>query len=280
MIYSFCFLTNTTVYPAVEEWFSVPGRLIDTTQDPPVPEDDYIPGREYPSTEPLHDSTKTVLCLTRTCHQIRSEIIPLYFGSNMFSFGYSKDMYKFIVNIGKEGREALRQLQFAWSFNHPQKHTSKLGDCINLQKLHIGIYRVQMPRLGPLENADIWKWRRHGVNTSKLLYKLPRSVEFKIREVTPHEEVISHFFEGDQRNEWPIYPEEPPDEDAPIHDFNEGLVEEFEARVKETVKEYDRLEAEAVLERQRKAAIEEEVLGRRRNAAVVGEKKRQAARME
>ena len=107
------------------------------------------------------------------------------------------------------------------------------------------------------------------MNTSKLLYKLPRSVEFKIREVTPNEEVISHFFEGDL-----IFPYEEG------YAF-EGLVEEFEARVKETVKEYDRLEAEEVLERQRNAAIVgEEVLGRRRNAAIVGEKKRQAARMK
>ena len=61
MIYSFCFLTNTTVYPVIEEYFLVPSLFINTTEDLLVPEEYFIPSREYPSTDPLHDSTKTIL---------------------------------------------------------------------------------------------------------------------------------------------------------------------------------------------------------------------------
>lgn len=51
-------------------------------------------------------------------------------------------MYKFVANIGKEGRQALQQVEFAIPFGecaHPGYHLLKLGDCINLQRLQIGV---------------------------------------------------------------------------------------------------------------------------------------------
>ena len=186
----------------------------------------------------------------------------------MFSFGYSNDMYRFTVYIGKEGRQELRQLQFSWEYNHPNKYTSKLGDYINLQRLYIGLNRINIEHLSLREDPDIWKWKGYSEHTLKLLHQLPRSVELKIREVTPNNKNISYFFEGDQTTRQLIYPAELEviysDESF---EFKEGIVEEFEARVKERLKEYDMPKVE-------------EVLGRRRNAAIVGEKKRQAARME
>ena len=189
----------------------------------------------------------------------------------MFSFGYSTDMYRFTVRIGKEGRQALRQLEFAWSFNHPKKHTSKLGDCINLQRLHIGLNRIKMEGLSLRENPNIWKWRGHGEHTLKLLYQLPRGLELKIRQVGSHMGEISPFFEGDQPTGRPIYPDGPDfwyqGEEGTEFEFKEGVVEEFEAKLKESLKQSD-------------MPVVQEVQGRRRNAAIVGEKKRQATTMK
>ena len=90
-------------------------------------------------------------------------------------------MYEFTVNIGKEGRQALWQLEFAWDKDHPKQHISKLKDCVNLQSLYIGLIRMGMSRLS--NRQDIWDWEDHGECTWKLLRQLPRDFELKIREV-------------------------------------------------------------------------------------------------
>lgn len=70
-IFKLCFPTNTTVYPSVDLW-------------------------GFPTRH--EDGVKTALSLARTCHKIRTEVIPLYCGSNMFSFTASFQMHKFLVS--------------------------------------------------------------------------------------------------------------------------------------------------------------------------------------
>ena len=51
-------------------------------------------------------------------------------------------MYRFTMGIGKGSRQALRKLEVTWVYSqcdHPEYYLSQLADCINLQRLHIGL---------------------------------------------------------------------------------------------------------------------------------------------
>ena len=142
-------------------------------------------------------------------------------------------MYQFTVNIGKEGREVLRQLEFAWDYSrrdHPKHHLSKLRDCISLQRLHIGLDHWVINHLRTInvnrnKKIDIWEWKEQGEQTWEVLCQLPHGLELKIREVNCFrflDEQISAFFEGPIEL---IYP------NLKI----EGLVEKYETKLKENL---------------------------------------------
>lgn len=142
-------------------------------------------------------------------------------------------MYRFMVNIGKEGRQALRQLEFVWDYSHPKNHLSVLRDCVNLQRLHIGLGHFMIDDLRAInkkktknQKMDIWEWMGQGEYTSELLRQLPRDLELKIREVNSFQDSdaqISSFFKG------PIKLIRP-------NLKNDGIVEKFEAELKENLR--------------------------------------------
>ena len=157
-------------------------------------------------------------------------------------------MYKFTVNIGKEGRQALRQLEFALDYSrrdHPEHHLSKLRDCVNLQRLHIGLDHWMIKDLQLFniyknkdKKIDIWEWKGQGEQTWGVLCQLPRGLELKIREVNSFQSPdakISTFFEG-----------------LVGHD---GVVEKYEAELKENLR--------CLREGQRRAAVEGQMKRRR-----------------
>ena len=136
-------------------------------------------------------------------------------------------MYQFMINIGKEGRQALRQLEFSWDDSR-RDHLSILRDCINLQRLHIGLNHwmiedLRLFNINKNKNVDIWEWQGQGEQVWAVLCQLPRSLELKIREVNPLQypgEQISLFFEGPIK---PLY----------VGFKGDGLVEKYEAELKE-----------------------------------------------
>ena len=142
-------------------------------------------------------------------------------------------MYHFTVNIGKEGRQALRQLEFTLDYysqrDYPKYHLSKLRDCVNLQRLHIGLDHCMIKDLHAVNKnkyhkIDIWDWNGHGEQTLELLCQLPRGLELKIREVNSFQSPdaqISTFF-GPIKV---IYPDSKSD----------GVVEKYEAKLKENL---------------------------------------------
>ena len=200
-IYDLCFPTNTTVYPTKDSYNRPTGH---------------------------EDGIKAVLSLASTCRQIRTEVVSIYYGSNMFSFSVSCQMYRFTVNIGKDGREAIRQLEFPWDYEYPMQPVSRLGECISLQRLHIGLNRTMMPSFSLRQ--DIWE--AYGISILRALHALPPHVDLKIREVgmCSPEAQISPFFEGVQPTGRPMYPL------SAVHffgEFDDSVVEKFEAMLKE-----------------------------------------------
>ena len=135
----------------------------------------------------------------------------MFFGSNKFSFALGLEMYHFMSSIGKEGRQEIQQLEFGWNHDNNQyddDYGSLLRDCLNLQRLYIGLdHRVMedlrffnrrhslrhSPGHSP-QQLEIWDWRGQGEDIWKVLTQLPRSLkELKVREVR---EVDSFGFDG------------------------------------------------------------------------------------
>ena len=76
------------------------------------------------------------------------------------------------------------------------------------------------------QKMDIWEWMGQGEYTSELLRQLPRDLELKIREVNSFQDSdaqISSFFKG------PIKLIRP-------NLKNDGIVEKFEAELKENLR--------------------------------------------
>ena len=99
-----------------------------------------------------------------------------------------------MVNIGKEGRQTLQKLEFIWDFGDPERQLlSKLRDCTNLRKLHIGLYHSTTQNLRDFnkhkskhQKKDLWEWCGQGEQTWELISQQPYGLELKIRE--------GHFF--------------------------------------------------------------------------------------
>ena len=116
----------------------------------------------------------------------------MYFANNTFSFPYPNQMYQFMVNIGKEGGQALRRLEFIWEFSDSKYHLlSKLRDCTNLQRLYIGLDFSTMPdleefneRKSKSQKKNLWEWEGQGEQVWELIpqQQQPDSLELKIRE--------------------------------------------------------------------------------------------------
>lgn len=215
-IFKLCFPTHRTIYLAVNMR-------------------DYLTlGNEYDDginlDEPI--GIKATISLARTCRQIGTEVMGLYCGTNMFSFIASYQMYQFLVNIGRRGRQAIRELEFAWDSPDEHNHLLILTDCHNLQRLHFGLNHWNIEDIRDYNicengwwwkgeekrNVDIWEWKGQGMYILNVLYHLPRDLEVKIREVRPlyyAPEQMSRFFEG------------------PIKLQSDSLVEKYEAELKE-----------------------------------------------
>lgn len=101
----------------------------------------------------------------------------------MLSFSRSYQIYHFTVNIGKAGRQALRQLQFALDYdsqrNYLKHHVSKLRDYINLQRVYIRLDHCMIKNLYT-QKIDIWDWKGYSEKNLELLSQLPSSLELKI----------------------------------------------------------------------------------------------------
>lgn len=92
----------------------------------------YLPYDQYGRRTGHEARIKTVFLLNRTCRQIRAEVVPRCFANNMFSFATSYQMYRFAVNIGRdgrEGREAIRQLEFTWGYEYLIQRAPLLKEC-------------------------------------------------------------------------------------------------------------------------------------------------------
>ena len=172
--------------------------------------------------------TKTAVALACTCHEIRDEVMPIFFGSNKFTFAWGFQMYEFMINIGQKSRQMLRQLEFGWNHNE-RHHLAILTDCSNLQRLHIGLHHLNIEDIryfNTIENTNIgiWEWAGQGAYIWDVLCQLPHGLDVKIREVMFFEdEQISVFFEGSIK---PVY----------TGFISDGLVEKFEVEVKESLR--------------------------------------------
>ena len=172
--------------------------------------------------------TKTAVALACTCHEIRDEVMPIFFGSNKFTFAWGFQMYEFMINIGQKSRQMLRQLEFGWNHNE-RHHLAILTDCSNLRRLHIGLHHLNIEDIryfNTIENTNIgiWEWAGQGAYIWDVLCQLPHGLDVKIREVMFFEdEQISVFFEGSIK---PVY----------TGFISDGLVEKFEVEVKESLR--------------------------------------------
>ena len=157
----------------------------------------------------------------------------------MFSFTTSSQMYRFTVKIGKGGRQVIQGLEFSYDHNRPE-HLAILTGCRNLQRLHIGlehwnIERLRRDNIKDKTNIGVWEWERQGTYIWEVLYRLPHhGLDLKIREVTTlyYGEHMSSFFEGPIK---PLY----------IGFTSDGLVEKYEAEVKEYLRRLPVREAKA-----------------------------------
>ena len=205
MIYSYAFPTNETICP------------------PPAL-----------SMEP--NGTQTVLALGRTCRKIRAEVIPMYFASNMFTFPYAHQMYKFMARIGREGRQALRQVEFVWDFTNSKYHlSSQLRDCTQLQRLHIGFHYWITGDLQEFnefksryQQKDLWEWEGQGEKVWEVISRQPDGLELKIRE---------EYYHHCPYQRTTIF-------EVPAS----GAVEEFEAELKEGLRRLGRGKRRAAVE--------------------------------
>lgn len=235
----------------------------------------------FPTNTTSHsaEGIQAALSLARTCHKIRDEVIELYFEHNIFSFSTAFQMHKFLVNIGQEGRQAIREIEFAWDCDQPKQYIYKLKGCINLQTLNIGLIRGFLGGGGDYREF-IWK----------LVRQLPRGLELKIREVLINKSTdpISEFFREDFRLN-PLRRQ---------RRFGAGIVKRLESQVKEDLRrvwtglrKVRRRNADAALNahgfysywfrlpKSREMVQTRWEMRRRRAAAVEGETKRRAARM-
>ena len=146
----------------------------------------------------------------------------------MSSFPLTGQMYEITVNLGKDGRQALRQLEFVWDYNHPRRDISKLRDCVNLQRLHIGLSCSIVD--DPIHSErDMWEWDQQGDRIWKLLRRLPHDLQLKIRKVERYQRQICPFFEDDQHR---------PRHQAVCFMYHSWLskLEKFEAELKENLR--------------------------------------------
>ena len=200
-IYTFCFPTNTIIYPI-----------------------HYARNRRTR----YEESTKTALSLARTCQQIRTEVIPVYFGKNIFSFSMGYQIHQFMNTIGRDAKEAIQQLQFTWRFGCPKQYILRLRECLALHTLRIGL-NYTMTTTSRRRSPGIWQV--YGPGMLEVLRELPRHLDLKIREVSWFDREISGFFN-------PGHKPTLRDFDIGIvdfavgEDFDVGVVQKFEARLK------------------------------------------------
>lgn len=202
-------------------------------------------------------------------------------------------MYQFMFSIGKENRAAIRQLEFVWGYECPMQQVSLLGECVNLQRLHIGVNRTMMPGMGCTQNI----WKAYGVGTLRAIRGLP-SLDLKVRAVGKFRigGEISAIFEGDQPTRRGVAQSDRFYAGFWFGRFDDGVLGEFQAVLKEELgrdreegarkvqkpKSITRVKKTKILgvEVNLVAVSQEEaqpvVLGRR-GAAVKGEAKRRAA---
>ena len=81
----------------------------------------------------------TVLALALTCRQVHDEAIRFYYGRNTFSFKHTYDLYRYLYMIGEERREWIRSIEIFWQGERQREAAELVGECINLQKLYIGV---------------------------------------------------------------------------------------------------------------------------------------------
>ena len=133
-----------------------------------------------------------------------------------------------MISISKEGRQAIRHLEFGWNHDRCDFRLS-LRDCLNLQSLYIGLDHIAMWKLrlfnenkSKHQKVDVWDWRGEGKDIWKVLSQLPHGLtELKVREVDKYswEGRISRFFEGPIN---PVY-------------THSTLIEKYEAELKENL---------------------------------------------
>lgn len=125
------------------------------------------------------------LAIAVTCRQIHHEATQVMFGTTLFSFtgdhsGF--DMYKFLMGIGESNRLAIRKIEFEWrGFSTGmgiEEQVCALEDCVNLQKLNIGISRVFMK--GAVKNGNIWK--AYGLGKIRKMRGMSK-LDLKVRQI-------------------------------------------------------------------------------------------------
>jgi hypothetical protein len=122
----------------------------------------------------------TVLALALACRQVHNEALRFYYGRNTFSFKHTYDLYRYLYMIGEERRECIRSIEVFWQGERQREAAELVGECINLQKLYIGVgCGTTRHTKHPQQNL----WLSRGVGQLRKMCGFP-NLDLRVREVS------------------------------------------------------------------------------------------------